>query len=31
MGVLELANVRDVPLYEDALKHAAQAVAERGE
>ena len=31
MGVLGLENVRDVPLYDDALKAAAQAVAERGE
>jgi len=31
MGVLGLENVRDVPLYEDALKYAAQAVAEHAE
>lgn len=31
MGVFELGNVRDVPLYEDALKYAAQAVAEPAE
>jgi len=29
--VLGLENVRDVPLREDALKHSAQAVAERAE
>jgi hypothetical protein len=28
MGVLSLENVRDVPAYEDALKYAADAVAE---
>jgi hypothetical protein len=28
MGVFELGSVRDVPLYEDALKCAAHAVAE---
>jgi len=27
MGVLSLANVSDVPLYEDALKQAADVVA----
>jgi hypothetical protein len=31
MGVFDVGNVRDVPLYQDALKDTAQAVAERTE